>query len=324
MAFIELDAKDQKILFAFSLNARQPLANVAKELGLSKQVVVHRLERLEKSGVIEGYYAIVNINKLGYLYYRIFFKFQNVNPVKEEEIIDYCRKHTKIGWVFQLDGEWDFAVAVWVKDLLEFEEILDELQNKFGRFIHDKHISISTTIHHLKQKYLIGKEDNTELVLGGPPSRAKLDDLDYEILGLLTKNGRLSLLKMGDALKTDPKVISYRLQKLMNEGIILGFNVKINHRLLGFTHQKVFLNLTNISEESRRKLIEYLKNLTSSIYITKAVGVADLEFELMVKSNEESHYILRQLRYEYSAVIRSYTSFIIYDEPYINYLPQKK
>ncbi|MDO8741479.1 MAG: Lrp/AsnC family transcriptional regulator [Candidatus Woesearchaeota archaeon] len=324
MVEIKLDLKDKKIIAELSLNARENISDVAKKVGLSKQVVKYRLENLEKRGIIEGYYAILNINKLGYLYYRFFVKFQNVNPEKENEIIEFCRKHKKIGRVFQLDGDWDFAVAVWAKDIIEFEEVIDEILDKFGKYFEEKLISVATRIHHLKYKFLLNKEDSTEFVLGGKVEETKLDEIDYNIIGILTKDARKSLLEIGEELKLHPKVVKYRINALLKKKIILGFNVKLNHRLLGYDHHKVFLNLTNISKESILKLITYLKSLTNSIYITKAVGIAELEFEVMVRSNEEFHDIMRELRYKFSDLIKNYSSFIIYYEPYINYLPLKK
>lgn len=324
MSVFELDLKDRKILTELSLNARTNITSIAKKVGLSKQVVKYRIENLEKNKVIEGYYAILNINKLGYLYNRIFFKFQNVNPEKETEIIEFCKNHKKIGWVAQIDGDWDFGFVVWAKDAIEFEEVLDEILNRFGQFFEDKFISISTKIYHLKHKFFLNLEDNSELLLGGKVEELEIDDADYNILGILTKNARKSLLEIGEELKIHPKVVKYRINNLINKKIILGFNIKLNLKLLGYTHQKIFLNLTNISKENISKLIFYIKSLNNSIYITKAVGVADIEFELLVSSNEEFHNIMRNLRYTFSSLIKNYSSFIIYYEPYINYLPFKK
>ncbi len=321
---IKLDLKDRRIITELSLNARANISDIAKKVGLSKQVVKYRLENLEKRKIIEGYYTILNIHKLGYLYHRIFLKFQNVNQEKENEIIKFCINHKKIGWVFQLEGSWDLAVAVWAKDTIEFEEVLDEILNKFGKYFADKFMSVDTKLYHLKHKFLLNIEDLSELVLGGKIEEVKIDNLDYSIIGILTKNARKSLLKIGEELKANPKVIKYRIGNLINQKIILGFNVKLNHKLLGYTHQKIFLNLTNISDENIQKLVSYLKSLSNSIYITKAVGVADIEFELLVKSNEEFHNTMRELRYQFSDLIKNYSSFIIYYEPYINYLPMKK
>jgi len=324
MKEIKLDLKDKKIITELSLNARANISDIAKKVGLSKQVVKYRLENLEKRSVIEGYYAILDISKLGYLYNRILLKYQNVNLQKENEIIKYCKTHKKIGWIIQLDGQWDLALIVWAKDIIEFEEIIDEVLQKFGKNFEDKHISVSTKIYHLKNKLLLDVQDYTELVLGGKIYNIKLDRLDFDILGILTKNARISLLNIGNELKTHPKVIKYRINNLINKKIILGYNIKINHKILGYTHQKVFLNLTNISKENISKLLHYIKSLKNSIYITKAVGVADLEFELLVKSNEEFHMIMRSLRFRFSNLIKNYSSLIVYYEPYINYLPMKK
>ncbi len=324
MEEIKLEIKDRKIITELILNARANISDIAKKVGLSKQVVKYRLENLEKRKIIEGYYAILNINKLGYLYHRIFFKFQNVNQEKENEIIKFCINHKKIGWVLQLDGNWDLGIAVWAKNTIEFEEVLDEILNKFGKYFEDKFVSVSTKIYHFKHKFLLNIKDSTELILGGKIEETKLDALDYSILGILTKNARKSLLEIGEELKISPKVVKYRIDNLLKKKIILGFNIKLNHKLLGYTHQKVFLNLTNITQENVQKLIYYLKSLNSSIYITKAVGVADIEFELLVKSNDEFHNIMRELRCQFPNLIKNYSSFIIYYEPYINYLPLKK
>lgn len=320
---IELDLKDKKILFELSLNARASLSEIAKKVGLSKQVVKYRIENLEKKKIIEGYYAILNINHLGYLYHRTLFKFKDVDPEKEEEIIKFCKNHEKIGWISQLDGEWDLALVVWAKNTIEFEHVLDEILSEFGGYFEKYSLAVSTTIYHLRQKYLLSHRDIKEFVLGGYDNQ-EIDDLDRKIIGILSKNARATLLEIGDNLKVNYKVVDYRIKKLIEKKIILGYNIKINHKLLGYSHHKIFLNLTNISIENLNKLINYFKSLTSSVYITRAIGSSDIEFEVIVKTNEEFHELLRDLRFRFSEIIRNYYSFIIYNEPYINYLPMEK
>ena len=321
---VVLDVKDKKILFELSLNARASLSEIAKKVGLSKQVVRYRMESLEEKKVIEGYYALLNIGKLGYSYYRVMFKFQNVDLEREQEITEYCKKNRKIGWIVSLEGNWDMAAVIWAKTVPEFEEELDRFLNKFGNFIDEYAIAVSTKIYHLKHKFLLNKHDFTELLLGGKIENNELDDVDRKIIGLLCKNARKSLLDMGFELKINPKVVQYRIKKLIEKGIIIGFNVKLNHRLLGYTQHKVFLNLKKISDENLAKLRDYIKSLKSAIYITKAVGMADLEFETMTKSNEEFHEVLRDLRFKFSDLIKNYYSIIFFHEPYINYLPMEK
>ncbi|KJV29063.1 AsnC family transcriptional regulator [Aquitalea magnusonii] len=52
---MKLDATDHKILDALSTDARIPLATLASKLGLSRQSVRQRIDRLEGLKVITGY-----------------------------------------------------------------------------------------------------------------------------------------------------------------------------------------------------------------------------------------------------------------------------
>lgn len=316
--------KEKAILYELSLNARESLSNVASKLGISRQVVSYSLESLAKKGILEGYYAILNINRLGFLYHRIFFKFRNADLPKERAIIGFCRRHKKIGWVIQHQGAWDLAVMVWARNTVEFEEVLDDIMEKFGPCFAGRLISISTTIHHLKHKFLLGKKSQKDLILGGEPDSLRLDETDFNILGILTKTARKTYIEIGEELSIPPSQVRSRMEKLHQQQVILGYNVKLNHKLLGYTHIKVFLHLNYNSRKGIRHLIGHLKNLSCTIYITRAVGVADLEFELYVKSSEEFHDTIRELRGTFPDLIRDYFSVIIRYEPYINYLPFKK
>ena len=320
---LSISEKEKKILYELSLNARESFSNIAKDLKLSRQVVSYSVEALEKKGVIESYYAILNINRLGFLYHRVFFKFRNVDHVKEQAIINFCSRNKKIGWVVQHHGDWDLGIAVWSKNAIEFEGVLDDILEKYGNYIDEKIISVSTTIHHLKHKFLLNKKSQKDLVLGGETHSVDIDQTDYDILGILSKTARKTFIEISEQLSLTPNVVKGRIEKLHKNRVILGYNLKLNHRLLGYTHIKVFLQL-NRNKESIQKLIAYLKNLIETIYITRAIGIADLEFELFVKSNEEFYDCMKKLKLALPNTIRSHSWLIIHYEPYINYLPIKK
>ena len=76
---VKLDLKDRKILFELDLNSRQPYAAIAKKVGLSKQVVKFRVERLVRKGVIKKFVTLWNISKLGYSQYNIYLRFKRIN-----------------------------------------------------------------------------------------------------------------------------------------------------------------------------------------------------------------------------------------------------
>ncbi|TMJ40137.1 MAG: winged helix-turn-helix transcriptional regulator, partial [Alphaproteobacteria bacterium] len=47
--------KDEDLLALLRLNAREPVASLARKLKLSRTTVQDRIKRLEEQGVIEGY-----------------------------------------------------------------------------------------------------------------------------------------------------------------------------------------------------------------------------------------------------------------------------
>lgn len=320
---LSISDKDRQVLYTLSLNARKSISQIAKELNISRQVVSYTLETLEKKGVIEGYYAILNINRLGYLYHRVLIKFNNIDLYKEKHIIDYCCQHEKVVCIMQHQGIWDLAVIILAKHAVDFEEVLDDILEKFGDCIAKKAFSVSTTIHHLKHKYLLEENSQSDLILEGNPTAAEIDETDFEILKMLTQDARLSFSQMGQRLSLNPNVVKARIDKLHQKQIILGYHLKLNDSLLGYTRFKAFLYLNQSSRESLQNLMASLKDLPSTIYITRAIGIADLEFEAYVKTNFEFHHIIRKMRLAHPNLIGDYETVAISYEPYINYLPIK-
>ena len=119
---IKLDLKDKKILYQLDLDARQSNTKVAKKVGLSKEVVNYRINKLEKEGVIKSYYTIIDISKLGYFSFRVYIKLLDATPEKEKELIDFLVQEKRSFFVAETDGPFDIVSGIWVKDIYEFED----------------------------------------------------------------------------------------------------------------------------------------------------------------------------------------------------------
>lgn len=60
-----IDEIDIKILFILQNNGRSHLADIAKEVDLSSPAVMERVKKLESSGIIKGYQAVLDPKKVG-------------------------------------------------------------------------------------------------------------------------------------------------------------------------------------------------------------------------------------------------------------------
>jgi Lrp/AsnC family transcriptional regulator, leucine-responsive regulatory protein len=61
-----IDFTDRKILSALLSKGRSTFAELAAQVGLTAPTVHDRVKKLERSGIIEGYTALINTTALGY------------------------------------------------------------------------------------------------------------------------------------------------------------------------------------------------------------------------------------------------------------------
>jgi Lrp/AsnC family leucine-responsive transcriptional regulator len=62
---IEIDTIDRHILAVLQENCKLPLAKIGERVGLSAPSVNERIRKLEESGIIRGYTAVLDARKLG-------------------------------------------------------------------------------------------------------------------------------------------------------------------------------------------------------------------------------------------------------------------
>ena len=60
-----LDAINWKLLLLLQANARRSFSELGREVGLSSPAVAERVRRLEEAGIISGYHATVDPEKVG-------------------------------------------------------------------------------------------------------------------------------------------------------------------------------------------------------------------------------------------------------------------
>jgi Lrp/AsnC family leucine-responsive transcriptional regulator len=118
-AWSNLDKVDQKIIEILNENARTPSKDIATELrksghDVSDRTIRKRIERLEKSGIIKGYKAVLSDVSESNEYEALFIKFK---PTKSlESVKDSIKEHVieKPNYLFvaNLEGEWNMLVVM--------------------------------------------------------------------------------------------------------------------------------------------------------------------------------------------------------------------
>lgn len=319
-----LSDKDREILVELSLNGRVSLTELARKVNLSKQVVSYRIKQMEEKKIIKRYYAITNVYSLGKTHYRVFIKYQNINTDAVRRLREYLIRHPRVAWVLYLDGDFDLFFVVWADNIIDFESVYDDIIDKFGEYFQEKYFSVATRIEYLPFRFLLDEDDNRRLsasfVFGDGYEIYKPDKLEKRILKILNANARIYTSELAEKYGVSPRAVKKKINELIEKKIIIGFNVKVDHNLLGFTYQKVLLKLNNTSRRELEKLSEYLKQKRSVIYLLKTIGTYDFEFELMTRSPEEFYTLIKELRISFAHNIKDHSMVVMSDEPKYEHL----
>jgi len=122
---IFIDGIDKQILRALMNDARIPVLEIARQVGISGAAIHQRLRKLEKSGLISGSKFIINPKVLGYTtmaFVGIFLDKAMSNP-------DAVRQLKKIPEVLECHyttGNWSILVKILCKDNEHLMEVLNK------------------------------------------------------------------------------------------------------------------------------------------------------------------------------------------------------
>lgn len=322
MAKILLDVKDKKILSKLEDDCRMPLSALSKEVGLSREVVNYRIKQLESKKIIESYVLTIDFVRLGLMFCRMFYRFSHVSNEIEKAMIEYARKNPYVAWMALGDGDMNLALVYIANNLNILEDYYYDFLLKYGGYLKNSLMSIAFRIFNFKHTYLHGDPNRVPVVIGANKDVIPLEKGDYKVLLELMNDPKINILDLGKKVEMSTKTVNNKIKFLTENKIILGFRVKINTRVLGLEHHKVYLFLENMTREKLNLLISYLSHCREVIFITVPLSNAHLEFELIVEGKVQIFEFMKNLNLNFPNLIRDYESFLMYSEPFTNYIPK--
>ena len=321
----KLDLKDRKIIYELDFDARMSLTQLGMKVGLSKQALKYRLENLQKKNIIKGFYTDVNPSKLGMSIYLVYINFHQITPEIEKRLINHASKQKSVGVNTTINGKWDYCVGIWAESVIHFKNYYKKIMGNYEKYVKEKTIMIETEFYYLKPRQIIDKASEREIKMEGDIERFNLDERDRIILSLLSKNSRISLVDIASKVELTANGVKERIKNLENKGIILGYRVMIDYKLLDFLHYRIFLHFNNVTEEKEEKIMNLLRKNKANISITKTIGFCDLEFRAILENIDEFFNLMEELKREFPDLIKDYDSIIYYKfHDTLNYFPFKE
>ncbi|UCE69195.1 MAG: Lrp/AsnC ligand binding domain-containing protein [Flavobacteriaceae bacterium] len=122
---VQIDGIDKKILRYLMADARTPILEIARNIGISGAAIHQRLRKLEKSGLLAGSKFVINPKSLGYTttaYIGIYLDKAMSNPYTVKEL----KKIPEVLECHYTTGNWSILIKVLCQD----NEHLMHLLNK--------------------------------------------------------------------------------------------------------------------------------------------------------------------------------------------------
>lgn len=121
MTPMDLDETDLRLLSLLNEDARQSQRQLARELGVAQGTVTNRIRRLEDGGVISGYSAVLNPEKVGWT-----MTIMAGLRIVKGRMIDVQQKiaaDPRVFAVYDVTGDWDSMVLARVKDRKDLDNL---------------------------------------------------------------------------------------------------------------------------------------------------------------------------------------------------------
>lgn len=122
-----IDAINKRILSELVANARIPITELARAVGLSKTPVAARIRQMEDLGLITGYRAILSPLKLGLTHVTYMeMRLTDTRQRALEQFNDAVRQIEEVEECYMIAGGFDYLLKVRARDMSHFRRVMAE------------------------------------------------------------------------------------------------------------------------------------------------------------------------------------------------------
>jgi DNA-binding Lrp family transcriptional regulator len=320
---IKLDLKDKRILDELDRNPNIYSSALGKKVGLSRQVIEYRLEKLLSQKTIYSFYTLIDVGKLGYSSFRVHLKIKNISPDSYLKFAKALYLDYPTFWVAFISGSFDIIIDIFAKNSNEFEEIFSQIIQKNKEIIQSYEIlTILNLDLYNYGDFIESKQKRRKISVHRNIADYDIDDADKKILQAIKHNSRIPYEIIGKKLNLARNTVKNRILKLEEKEIIAGYKILVNFAHFDKQSFKIFIKYNNAKIDQEKSLLEFLENKKGILNTLKLLGKWNLDIELHIKNVKELQEFIIDLRNRYD-IIEDYEIIQIIEEYGIDFYPAK-
>jgi DNA-binding Lrp family transcriptional regulator len=122
---VQITPKDEELLALLKVDSREPVAALARKLGLSRTTVQDRLRRLEESGIIAAY-SIKLSREMDQGGMRAFVTL-SIEPRRQVDVARTLSRFSQIEMLHTVSGKFDLIAQVKTASSERMDNLIDEI-----------------------------------------------------------------------------------------------------------------------------------------------------------------------------------------------------
>jgi len=125
----EISKSDKIILSTLRVNPRISLLELAEKSSLNTKTVINHIKKLEKEGIITGYFMMLDYSKFNLSTFKLLIQVSNI--IDEESFEKYLFSIKNVKHFSKMLGPWDYEIDVLYPSMLELQQQIELIKQAF-------------------------------------------------------------------------------------------------------------------------------------------------------------------------------------------------
>lgn len=319
-----LDVKDRKILEIFTDNASMPIGQLAKHVGVSREVAAYRLKRLKQLGIMPRIVARVDMTKFYSTAYIMYLRFSKLDQEFLKRAAQFFKSNPYVLWAASLGGEYDIGTSFVSRTPHDLAVFMRSMEQAFGKnlqqydlFPYEKELKNTYRVLFTGKDIMLSEAIMQKFT---SPADLALDDKDKLILYALSQDAELTNEQLSRLVDLSEEAVRLRKKNYEKTGVIKGYRAIIDVSKMSLSMYYVFLKF-DMNPFLEKKIETYVQSNRYVLYCAKIIGKFNIQACIWATSPAHYQIILQEVRNTFSDSLLEFRSQIIFTEHKQTYFP---
>lgn len=268
---------------------------MAKKIGVKEHTVRNALDYLSVRLNMKPY-CFSDPFKQGRIPYRIYFCTRSGNSARINEMLKYLTELPETVWVFSLSGYYHYGLSLRTKGLKDLDTFLEKFDARFGDLIEKRTIGlIARFAYFIPWLAFSGRGSRHSFEYTLDEMSTQCDETDSKIIDKVRKVPNAPISVLARELSIRPSTMQYRLQKLIDNQVLLAFSYTYDYRVVGTESYLLLIALYGLGGNAHENIIEFCRQHPRGMWASKIIGEWNIELEVTLEDPQELHSIIQQI-----------------------------